>query len=271
MSKFLPIHAKQEFKPGNMVVVPANDPRIVLPEERKRMGMFWQSMAGDNGVVLFSGRFGAIQHVAYCEVKDDNVLLWKGDGPLFHDGPTIEPGALARPSAIVIPVLFQPDNMIYVGMNKAQRTAIVDPETLEQGVETWEFPGGYSLEGEDPIDQVRRHALEESGYELEGIDFLGAASSNRMSVPTCITYFAARFNVVSETAAAQGFEDILGQAVYRIDQVPVPNYDGLTWTAWALLVHKMGLIDPQYYTVERLKQSNAEEEVVRNGNGNGSA
>jgi ADP-ribose pyrophosphatase YjhB (NUDIX family) len=38
----------------------------------------------------------------------------------------------------------------------------------------WDIPGGYLLEGEHPLDGVRRELREETGLEIEPVRFLGA-------------------------------------------------------------------------------------------------
>lgn len=37
----------------------------------------------------------------------------------------------------------------------------------------WDIPGGFLDEGEHPLDGVRRELLEETGLEIEPLDFLG--------------------------------------------------------------------------------------------------
>jgi ADP-ribose pyrophosphatase YjhB (NUDIX family) len=37
----------------------------------------------------------------------------------------------------------------------------------------WDIPGGFLEEGEHPLDGVRRELLEETGLEVEPLDFLG--------------------------------------------------------------------------------------------------
>jgi len=44
---------------------------------------------------------------------------------------------------------------------------------LDPGAGLWDLPGGFLQEDEHPVDALRREVLEETGLELEPVDFLG--------------------------------------------------------------------------------------------------
>ena len=44
---------------------------------------------------------------------------------------------------------------------------------IDPGAGLWDLPGGFLHEDELPVDGLRREVREETGLELEGLDFLG--------------------------------------------------------------------------------------------------
>lgn len=45
--------------------------------------------------------------------------------------------------------------------------------SIEPGAGLWDIPGGFLGESEDPLAGLRRELLEETGLEIEPLDFLG--------------------------------------------------------------------------------------------------
>jgi ADP-ribose pyrophosphatase YjhB (NUDIX family) len=73
----------------------------------------------------------------------------------------------------------------FVAYSTSEPTAcalVVDPEgrlllarrAHEPYAGKWDLPGGFLEEGEEPLDGLRRELLEETGLDVEPLDFVGA-------------------------------------------------------------------------------------------------
>lgn len=55
----------------------------------------------------------------------------------------------------------------------------------------WDLPGGFLHEGEDPVDALRREVLEETGLELDLLEFLGMWNEPYWDrIVLCLTWLA---------------------------------------------------------------------------------
>ena len=88
----------------------------------------------------------------------------------------------------------------------------------------WDVPGGFIEEGEQPLDALRRELLEETGLEIEPIDFVGAwvdRYGDAEDAPSTLNlYWTARI-VSGEPEAA---DDVSELAWFPLDSLP-PDSD----------------------------------------------
>jgi ADP-ribose pyrophosphatase YjhB (NUDIX family) len=92
----------------------------------------------------------------------------------------------------------------------------------------WDVPGGFLEEGEHPLDALRRELAEETGLEIEPLDFVGVwmdryGTGDEVAY-TLNLYWTAR--VVSGTPRAA--DDVEELAWFGLDSVP--SADELAFT-----------------------------------------
>jgi 8-oxo-dGTP diphosphatase len=87
----------------------------------------------------------------------------------------------------------------------------------------WDIPGGFLEEGEHPLDGVRRELREETGLEIEPLEFLGAwidrYGGDSSAEATLNLYWTAR--VVS--GEAEPADDVSELAWFAVDGLPGRN------------------------------------------------
>jgi len=84
----------------------------------------------------------------------------------------------------------------------------------------WDIPGGFLEEGEDPLDGMRRELNEETGLEVEPLDYLGAwmdrYGGDSTAEATLNMYWTARV-LGGEPRAA---DDVSELAWFAADELP---------------------------------------------------
>ena len=87
----------------------------------------------------------------------------------------------------------------------------------------WDIPGGFLEEGEHPLDGMRRELREETGLEVEPLDFLGAwmdrYGGDSTAQATLNLYWTARA-VAGEPAPADDVDDLRW---FARDELPGPD------------------------------------------------
>lgn len=95
------------------------------------------------------------------------------------------PGCDARYWANSVPgvqVLVERDGRVLLGRRRN------DP-----GAGLWDIPGGFLHEGENAVDGLRREVREETGLEIDGLEFLGAWTEQYWQrYVLCLTWLARR-------------------------------------------------------------------------------
>ena len=87
----------------------------------------------------------------------------------------------------------------------------------------WDLPGGFLEEGEHPLDALRRELREETGLEVEPLEFLGAwmdrYGGDSTAESTLNLYWTARA-VAGEPKAADDVDDLRW---FARDELPPPD------------------------------------------------
>jgi 8-oxo-dGTP diphosphatase len=87
----------------------------------------------------------------------------------------------------------------------------------------WDIPGGFLEEGEHPLDGVRRELREETGLEIEPLEFLGAwvdrYGGDSTAEATLNLYWTAR-PISGEPEPA---DDVSELAWFEADRFPAPS------------------------------------------------
>ncbi len=91
----------------------------------------------------------------------------------------------------------------------------------EQG--KWDLPGGFLDEGEHPLDALRRELREETGLEIEPLDFVGVwidrYGAGERAPWTLNLYWTAR----ADAGEARPADDVSELRWFRLDDLPPPE------------------------------------------------
>jgi len=87
----------------------------------------------------------------------------------------------------------------------------------------WDIPGGFLEEGEHPLEGIRRELLEETGLEVEPLEFLGvwmdSYGGDSTAEATLNLYWTAR----ATGGEAQAADDVSELGWFRVDELPEPS------------------------------------------------
>ena len=88
---------------------------------------------------------------------------------------------------------------------------------------SWDLPGGFLEEGEHPLDALRRELMEETGLEVEPLEFVGVWLDRypyeTYTASTLNLYWTARVLAGSAKAA----DDVAELAWFRPEDLPDEN------------------------------------------------
>jgi hypothetical protein len=213
------------------------DPAL-LPEKQNYLPEFDQ-----NGVFIGLGKPGKDSYIRgfVCDVEEDGTIvkvrydaLKKFDGPVGEDGH-------ATPSAVMVVAEKRWDG-IYLYCAPEFRVFIYDHVKNQQSVDVLGFAGGFTEKGKTPAQTALEEVLQEHGVAVRNatIERIGYASDNRAMTETCIEYYLGIFEREGNQNLG-GDEMIRKTQVVRVDRF-VPGVDGIVNTAYAFLVHHLGLV-----------------------------
>jgi ADP-ribose pyrophosphatase YjhB (NUDIX family) len=87
----------------------------------------------------------------------------------------------------------------------------------------WDIPGGFLEEGEHPLDGLRRELREETGLEVEPLEFLGVwmdrYGGDSTAEATLNLYWTARV----ESGEARAADDVDDLRWFEPDELPAPD------------------------------------------------
>ncbi len=89
----------------------------------------------------------------------------------------------------------------------------------EPGVGLWDIPGGFVHETEHPVDALRREFQEETGLDVEPVDFLGIWMQRYDEATVlCLTWTARRLG-----GAARAGDDLVELGWFGPEELPAPG------------------------------------------------
>lgn len=231
------------------IIIPDKDMDMskLVFEEGKPQKPYWKELNDGSWIAPF----GHVYHAFIVEPQPDGTYLHRGDTMIHEDG-KCEPYGPANPGVVVVPYRVEHhgiyNGIVYVRGFLQWREVLRNPANPSiMGAWTLGIPGGYDLAGEGPKAGALRHALEEGGVILHDPVEIGAGTSNRMFVPTCIRIFAAEYelNAGDRVEGAQGFEQILGTHEFRADKFPrAVCLDLIVAAAFCYFCAWMDLVNP---------------------------
>jgi len=180
------LNPKQAFKPGWKVI------EKKLPD----------------GTKLVTG----LENLGFGKVEIVGVLNKAGeplyDQFVFELGPADEQGKRQLVcGSIIIPYYLQKRFLrgqeIYIGLLRRIREVPIDPETLEHGRESLEFPAGFSRLGEKPEETALRELYEETLRKAEELYYLGTINEIPAFLSTYANVYAARVDPSTSTSNMQ--------------------------------------------------------------------
>jgi ADP-ribose pyrophosphatase YjhB (NUDIX family) len=105
----------------------------------------------------------------------------------------------------------------------AEGRVLLTRRAHEPFIGRWDLPGGFLEEGEHPLDGLRRELLEETGLEVEPLEFVGVwidrYGGDSTAEATLNLYWTARV-VSGEPEAA---DDVSELKWFRADELPPPD------------------------------------------------
>ena len=114
---------------------------------------------------------------------------------------------------------------------EADGRVLLGRRAIDPGKGLWDLPGGFLGENELPLDGLRREVREETGLEIEPVEFLGFWLEPYDSrVVLCLTWTA------RVTGDARAADDLVELCWFAPDELPPPSELAFTHYAAVLSV-----------------------------------